>query len=147
MRTCSVVDAYLDGVLEGDMADTAVMHVLARRYGIQIVVFMPPKTDAMDSAQGRKRTVLRGWHKAPEGIGGRPKILCVLATYLNCQHFEPVVPFSGCTHQVNRFQKITEEDREGYCPALGVQYTSNAQHRQVCSFQLMRPHDCMTYAY
>jgi hypothetical protein len=94
---CSVVmDEYVRGVVGGDIADTAVMSALARRYGMKKIIFMPPSTDALDSAQGSRRRPLRRCHIAPEGIGGRPKSLCILATHVHCQHFGPVVPFTGC---------------------------------------------------
>jgi hypothetical protein len=111
--------ANLCGVVGGDIADNGVMAALARRYGIKIVIFIPPKTDAMDSAQGRRRNNLRGWHIAPEDIGGRSKNLCTLATHVHCVHVEPGAPFSGCSYQLSRFEKVTEQDCEGYCPALG----------------------------
>jgi hypothetical protein len=129
----TVCDEYLGGVLGGDMADTVVMSALARRYAIKMVIFMRPKTDAMDTTQAKRRTMLRGWHIAPEGIGGRPKNLFILATHLHVQHFEPIVPFNACTHQPGRFRRMTERDREGYCPVLGIEYTNNGQHRQVRS--------------
>jgi hypothetical protein len=113
MTCAAAVDEYLRGVVGGDMADSIVMSALARRYGIKIMIFMPPKTDAMDSAQGRRRRNFRGWHIAPDGIGGRPKNLCILATHVHCQHFEPALPFTGCTYQFSRFEKLTEQDREG----------------------------------
>jgi hypothetical protein len=126
---------------------TVVMSALARRYAIKMVNFMPPQTDAMDTTQAKRRTMLRGWHIAPEGIGGRSQNLFIFATHLHVQHFEPIVPFNACTHQPGRFRRMTERDREGYCPVLSLASNTRATlNIDRCEAAAVMLHSCRSKA-
>lgn len=120
------------GQIEGDgMADHAMIACIGRRYTLQILIWYPPKVEALDKI-GRSTKAYRP-HEIAFAASARSKPLFLLATNVVAEHFEPILPMEGTTHVPSRFTRCDAQrlHQDGYCAVLNVPFESAAATRQV----------------
>lgn len=132
----AVVQAYVAGMRADDMADQAVWVAFSYRYGIQVLIFQPPRLEALEAAEARRRRnsimKFRPYKAGVEGLQHRPPTAMILATNMHCEHFEPIIPVNSTTQRPGRFTTAgSVPEREGWCPILDMAYVSDAARQRV----------------
>jgi hypothetical protein len=147
--SCAVFSAYVAGVRADDMADEPVWVALSRRFGFQLLIFQAPRLEALEIAESTRRRnqqlQFRPYKAGAEGLAHRPPTAMVLASNVEHEHFEPIVPTQGATQRPGRFTAAAgRPEQEGWCPILNLTYTSDAQKRRVraCVSEGYRPEVC-----
>lgn len=122
---------WCQGVIDGDMADNLAIMMVARRYNIKLLVWQPPPPDAFAQCKRKNKAFRPGSTPFLDMEGPHRRVNAFLLQFdLGVQHFEPVLPIEGESHQPYRFT-IAERAREGYDPVLNIQYRSSAMIAKV----------------